>query len=139
MVGASHHEIDLEQLSRLSLAADGLAPTLVDDPQVHAAVTLATCNRFEVYLDVDRFHPSLELTLNAVARSSGVDRALVADSMRVLIGTQAAHHLFSVACGLESMVIGEDEIAGQVRRAAVTEPTIPRLHINVLADAELPP
>lgn len=120
MLGASHHEVDLERLSRLSLAAEGLSPTLVADPHVHAAVTLATCNRFEVYLDVDRFHPSLDLTMDAVARSSGVDRSLVADSLRVLIGTQAAQHLFAVACGLESMVVGEDEIAGQVRRALAT-------------------
>lgn len=123
MLGVSHHEVDLDLLSRLSLAADGLAPTLVANPRVHAAVTLATCNRFEVYLDVDRFHPSVEVTIDAVARSSGVERRLVADSMRVLVGTQAAQHLFSVACGLESMVVGEDEIAGQVRRALATAHT----------------
>lgn len=119
-LGVSHHEVDLDLLSRLSLAADGLAPALAVDPRVHGAVTLATCNRFEVYLDVDRFHPSVDLTIDTVARSSGVPRRLVADSMRVLVGTQAAQHLFSVACGLESMVVGEDEIAGQVRRALTT-------------------
>lgn len=134
MLGVSHHEVDLDLLSRLSLAADGLACTLADDPGVDAAVTLATCNRFEVYLDAARFHPSVDLTLDAVARSSGVESRLVADSMRVLVGTQAAQHLFSVACGLESMVVGEDEIAGQVRRAlatahaqSTTNPTLERL------------
>lgn len=133
-LGVSHHEVDLDLLSRLSLAADGLAETLVAHPRVHGAVTLATCNRFEVYLDVDRFHSSVDLTMDTVARSCGVDRRVVADSMRVLVGTQTAQHLFSVACGLESMVVGEDEIAGQVRRAlataqtrGTTSPTLERL------------
>lgn len=141
MLGVSHHDVDLDLLSRLSLAEDGLAARLTSShPHVRGAVVLSTCNRFEIYLDLDRFHSAVDFTMDSVAASSGVELRVVVDRMSVLLGTQAAQHLFSVASGLESMVVGEDEIAGQVRRAlavarqqGTTNPTLERLLQYALA------
>lgn len=118
MVGASHHDVTLDEVSRLALAADGLAAHLTSSsPDVKGAVVLSTCNRFEVYLDLERFHDAVDLTTESIAQAAGLDVNFVVDAMRVVIGTAVGQHLFSVASGLESMVVGEDEIAGQVRQA----------------------
>lgn len=135
LVGASHHDVTLDEISRLAAAETGLARALVDaSGDVSGAAVLSTCNRFEVYLDVDRFHDAVELTIAKVAELAGLDHDLVIDRMRVVVGTAVAQHLFSVASGLESMVVGEDEIAGQVRHALAmaqvertTTPTLERL------------
>jgi glutamyl-tRNA reductase len=121
MVGASHHDVTLDEVGRLALAADGLAVRLTStSPDVKGAIVLSTCNRFEVYLDLERFHDAVDLTTESIADAAGLDVNFVVDAMRVVIGTAVGQHLFSVASGLESMVVGEDEIAGQVRQALAT-------------------
>ncbi|MDD2859042.1 MAG: glutamyl-tRNA reductase [Candidatus Nanopelagicales bacterium] len=121
MVGASHHDVTLDEVSRLALATDGLALRLTStSPDVKGAIVLSTCNRFEIYLDLERFHDAVDLTTESVAQAAGLDVNFVVDAMRVVIGTAVGQHLFSVASGLESMVVGEDEIAGQVRQALAT-------------------
>ena len=123
---ASHHELDLEALEQLSSGARSIGSSAVQACQMIAgAVVLATCNRFEVYLDVsaeappterDLLHASQEVArLIAVESGVSVDAALSAFTVRS--GLDVAEHLFSVASGLDSMVVGEREIAGQVRRA----------------------
>jgi glutamyl-tRNA reductase len=121
LVGASHHDVTLDEISRLSTAGKGLARRLVDSSDdVAGAVVLSTCNRFEVYLDLVRFHEAVEATTALVAELAGVEHEFVVDAMRVSVGTSVVQHLFSVASGLESMVVGEDEIAGQVRASLAT-------------------
>ena len=121
LVGASHHDVALEEINRLAEANRGLAARLVEaSDDIKGAVVLSTCNRFEVYLDLDGFHDAIDLTTTTVAELAGLDRSSVVESMRVVVGTSVAQHLFSVASGLESMVVGEDEIAGQVRQALST-------------------
>ncbi len=117
LVGASHRDVTLDELARLSVGGSTLMSRLVESPHVAGAVLLSTCNRFEIYLDADRFHDGVDATTGAVADSSGLDRDFVVDAMRVTVRSSVAQHLFSVASGLESMVVGEDEIAGQVRHA----------------------
>lgn len=118
LVGASHHEVPLESIEQLARSGDVLARRLVEaTPDVRGAVVVSTCNRFEVYLDLIHFHDALDTTMAAIADLSGVEQEFVADTMRVSVGTAVAQHLFSVASGLESMVVGEDEVAGQVRTA----------------------
>lgn len=84
---------------------------------VEECVTLSTCNRTEVYVqgEGNRFR-ELE---TALARAAGCDGEWVKGLVRRYQGQRALHHLFRVACGMESMVIGEDEILGQVRDAYV--------------------
>jgi glutamyl-tRNA reductase len=144
LVGASHHDVTLEELERLSAAAPGLARRLVDaSDDVVGATVLATCNRFEVYLDLGRFHDAVELTTRMVADQAGLPHGPVADSMRVVVGSSVPQHLFSVAAGLESMVVGEDEIAGQVRDALAlahaertTSPALERMLQQALATSK---
>lgn len=121
LVGASHHDVTLDELDRLMSAEQGLAERLINAGQdISGAVVLSTCNRFEIYLDLNNFHSAIETTTNTVAELANLDKHVVVESMRVAIGTSVAQHLFSVASGLESMVVGEDEIAGQVRMALAT-------------------
>ncbi len=86
---------------------------------------LATCNRFEAYLDVDealstRLDSAADLVFSTLAGSVGEDAATLRASAKLLQGEAAIRHLFAVSSGLESVVIGEDEISGQVQRALTT-------------------
>lgn len=114
---ATHTDLDLETVGTLSAGAADVAAS-VDLP----AVTLATCNRLEIYAESGSNSPeALEESRNrliaAVAESSGLDEATVARSFKTLVDGDAAHHLFEVGAGLDSAVVGEREIAGQVRRS----------------------
>src|SRR5699024_11402165 len=84
---ASHEHLDLEVLDALTRGADAL-PTVIDelqaeraaageDPVVAGDVVVSTCNRLEVYLDADRFHEGVDLVVDAVARTSGLDREVI--------------------------------------------------------------
>lgn len=114
---ASHSELDLETVGTLSSGAAGVAAS-VDLP----AVTLATCNRIEIYAESASDRPEdleagQQKLLTAVAEASGLDQETVARSFRTLTEDEAVSHLFKVGAGLDSAVIGEREIAGQVRRS----------------------
>ncbi|UTT59593.1 glutamyl-tRNA reductase [Cellulosimicrobium cellulans] len=124
---ASHHELDLDALERLSTGAHSIGGSAVAACDViTGAVVLATCNRFELYLDVDApldgtgVQHATEHVARMVAEASGVEVAEALASFRTRAGTEVAEHLFAVASGLDSMVVGEREIAGQVKRALET-------------------
>ncbi|WP_260459272.1 glutamyl-tRNA reductase, partial [Actinotalea ferrariae] len=122
---ASHRDLDLDVLEQLSSGGHSVGTAVVaDSPDVTGSVVLATCNRFEVYLDVAadpqdqaRTDAVVKATVDAVAAASGLAHEDVAASLQPRIGPAVARHLFAVASGLDSMVVGEREVAGQVRRA----------------------
>jgi glutamyl-tRNA reductase len=120
---ANHRNASLDILERLSVGAPSATRALVhDEIFVSGAVVLATCNRFEAYLDIDEPLTggevvAVESVVEAMAEASGVDVDLLRASVAVHHGADAAAHLFAVTSGLESLVVGEDEISGQVRRA----------------------
>ncbi|HKP07608.1 MAG TPA: glutamyl-tRNA reductase [Microbacterium sp.] len=120
---ANHRNASLDILERLSVGAPTATRALVDDEIfVSGAVVLATCNRFEAYLDIDEpltggEAVAAESVIEAMADASGVAVDLLRASVAVHQGADAAAHLFAVTSGLESMSVGEDEISGQVRRA----------------------
>ena len=139
-VTASHKTASFDLLERLSRTPDGVAPTLVDmTPCVQGAVVLATCNRFEAYVEMDEPVTAagaigVEAVLEAVESVTGVPAREMDGAYTVHSGRRVAEHLFSVASGLESVVSGEGEIAGQVRRAlksarkeGTTSPELERL------------
>lgn len=134
LVGTSHHEISLETLDALSQGAEQLLSRVSAPDYVNGAVVLATCNRLEVYLDAGLFHDAIDHTTAVLAEASGFTQERVAELMRVSVGASIAEHLFAVAAGLESMVVGETEVSGQVGRAlaeardvAATTPALERL------------
>ncbi|MGZ0713153.1 glutamyl-tRNA reductase (plasmid) [Coraliomargarita sp. W4R53] len=123
---ANHRNASLDILERLSVGAPQATRALVDDELfVEGAVVLATCNRFEAYLDIEEPLTgadvvAVESVVQALASCSDIPVDLLRASLAVHHGSDAAAHLFAVTSGLESIVIGEDEISGQVRRALDT-------------------
>jgi glutamyl-tRNA reductase len=123
---ANHRNASFDLLEKLSIGAPSLATSLVSDSDfIQGAVVLATCNRFEAYLDVDEpltaaAALAAEQAIEVLAEASDVEVGDVRETLTVLCGDTVAEHLFSVSSGLESVAIGEDEIAGQVRRALDT-------------------
>lgn len=120
VVGLSHRSAPVSVLERASLAADTqaklLQDTLAAEPAVEAAV-LATCNRIELYADVDKFHAGVAELSTLLAQHSGVGLDELTPYLYVHYEDRAVHHLFSVACGLDSMVVGEGQILGQIKDA----------------------
>ncbi|MBB0230691.1 glutamyl-tRNA reductase [Streptomyces calidiresistens] len=107
-------------LERAALAPDTrgklLRDTLGTDTAAEAAV-LSTCNRIELYADVDRFHEGVSDLTAALSRHSGLPVGELAAHLYTRWEDRAVHHLFSVACGLDSMVVGEGQILGQIKNA----------------------
>jgi glutamyl-tRNA reductase len=123
VIGLNHRTVPLELLERTTVPPDGLAKALHDlmsRPNVNEAVLLSTCNRTEVYAVAERFHGAFQDIrdfLCDVARMAPEDLQPHLYSQH---DAAAAAHLFSVAAGLESAVLGESEILGQVRSAWAT-------------------
>lgn len=118
VVGLSHRSAPVSILERASLSADTqvklLQDTLAAEPAAEAAV-LATCNRIELYADVDKFHAGVAELSTLLAQHSGVGLEELTPYLYVHYEDRAVHHLFSVACGLDSMVVGEGQILGQIK------------------------
>ena len=117
---ANHRNTSFDLLEKLSFGAPDAAQGLVDNTDaVHGAVVLATCNRFEAYLDIDdaAAEAATNAAVDAMSRASGVASADLRSAVTVLASDEVVTHLFAVTSGLESVVVGEDEIAGQVGRA----------------------
>lgn len=120
---ASHKNAGFDMLERLSANAEQAAPRILDGHDaLQGAVVVATCNRFEAYLDLDTPEGSSPVAaVHEAIRAVGTVAGLEAEELRTTFGfvhgNAVAGHLFSVASGLESVVVGEGEIAGQVRRS----------------------
>lgn len=118
VVGLSHRSAPVSVLERATLGADAqsklLQDTVAAEPAAEAAV-LATCNRIELYADVDKFHAGVAELSTLLAQHSGVGLEELTPYLYVHYEDRAVHHLFSVACGLDSMVVGEGQILGQIK------------------------
>lgn len=120
---ANHRNTEFDVLDRISRAADSTGADVVAAHDfVRGAVVVATCNRFETYLELDEpvtggVLLAREAVLEAVAESTGADADALRASAVVLSGDDVVRHLFAVSSGLESMVVGEEEISGQVQRS----------------------
>ncbi|MEU3858893.1 glutamyl-tRNA reductase [Streptomyces sp. NPDC028722] len=118
VVGLSHRSAPVSVLERAALSTDAqvklLQDTVAAEPATEAAV-LATCNRIELYADVDKFHAGVAELSTLLAQHSGVGLEELTPYLYVHYEDRAVHHLFSVACGLDSMVVGEGQILGQIK------------------------
>lgn len=120
VIGLNHRSAPLELLERISAPHSDLPAALgrlADLPNVDEAIVLSTCNRLEVYAWAEKFHAAYEHILDHLATGASVAAAEAAGSTYSLYGTDAIRHLYSVVSGLDSVVLGEAEIQGQVRRA----------------------
>jgi glutamyl-tRNA reductase len=120
VVGLSHKSASVATLERASVGGDALGK-LIDDvvrlPDVAETFVISTCNRVEIYTEVDRFHGAVNGVTELLARHSGIPTDDLTPSLYVHYEDRAVQHLLAVASGLESMVVGEDQILGQVRNA----------------------
>lgn len=119
-VGISHRTAPVRTLERVTIPADQLDKILGEllhsDHLCEAFVT-STCNRVEVYAVAETFHGGLDDVTRVLARHAGAEVAELADSLYVYYAGAAVEHLFSVAAGLDSMVVGEAQILGQLRQS----------------------
>lgn len=118
-LGLNHNTAPLDLRGRFAFSMDQIEPTLKGLRESLArqpeATILSTCNRTEIYCAGDR--PDLDHTLEWLAHSGGVSPALLRSHAYTLEGDQAARHAFRVASGLDSMVLGEPQILGQMKDA----------------------
>jgi glutamyl-tRNA reductase len=120
VVGLSHRSAPIAVLEQLAVDTDG-ATKLIEDvlanPHVSEATVVATCNRLEIYAAVDRFHGSVEDICRSLCELTGQEPDDVVPHLYVHYDDGAISHLFHVAAGLDSMVVGEGQILGQTREA----------------------
>ena len=120
VVGLNHRTVPLDLLERMTVPSSLLPKALADltsREHVTEAVVLSTCNRIEVYAFAEKFHGAYQDIRNFFAEVSHVAPEEFSDHLTSLYDGDAARHLFSVASGLDSAVLGEHEILGQVRSA----------------------
>src|SRR3984957_18152321 len=120
VVGLSHKSAPLATLERAVLTGDARLKLLHDvlhAEDVAGALIVSTCNRVEVYADVGKFHSAVAAVCDLLARHSGVPLGELTPHLYVHYENRAVQHLLAVTCGLDSMVVGESQILGQVRQA----------------------
>jgi len=119
-LGISHKTAPLELRERLALT-EGRAAGVLNDLRSHAqvgeAAAISTCNRTELYLVVTDPVEAENVALGALSRQAGIRPTELIESLYSYRGIEAARHLYRVAAGLDSMILGEAEIQGQVKRA----------------------
>ena len=126
VVGLNHRTVPLDLFERMTVPLARVPKALADltsREHVTEAVVLSTCNRIEVYAFAERYHGAYQDIRNFFAEASHVPPEEFSDHLVGLFDGDAARHLFSVASGLESAVLGEHEILGQVRMAWETAAT----------------
>ena len=119
-VGLSHASAPVTMLERAVVSGDAQVKLLQDvsaSENVVGSLVLSTCNRIEVYAEVDRFHGGVAAICELLARHAGLPLSQLTKSAYLHYEDRAVQHLLTVACGLESMVVGESQILGQVRQA----------------------
>src|SRR6185312_5665505 len=119
-IGLNHRSASPELLERAAVTPEDVPKVLHDllaGEHVTEAVLLTTCNRVEVYAETATFHGGVTEVGEVLARTAGLPFEELHRSLYVHHEARAVQHLFSVACGLDSMLVGEAQILGQVRQA----------------------
>lgn len=140
-IGLSYKTAPVAILERAAIGPEDmpkLLHELVRGEHVSEAVILSTCNRVEAYVDVAKFHGGVFEVSQALARHAGMDVSDFGEYLYVHYEQAACQHLFRVAAGLDSMVVGEPQILGQVRSAyaaAVDQQTVGKVLHELLQRA----
>ncbi|MBB6627392.1 glutamyl-tRNA reductase [Nocardioides sp. KIGAM211] len=120
VVGISHNSAPVALLERVALDGDGVHKLIHDAAaceHVNEVTVISTCNRLEIYADVDRFHGSVEDVSRLLVDRAGETTEGMLPHLYVHYDDGAVSHLFQVAAGLDSMAVGEGQILGQTREA----------------------
>lgn len=120
VIGLNHATAPLDVLEQVTVAPDALDKALHDlslRPYVSEGVVLSTCNRTEVYILAERFHGAFQDVRDFLAQISFVAPEILNDHLYTFYDDQAIEHLFRVSAGVDSAVLGEVEILGQLKRA----------------------
>ena len=142
-LGVSHHTAPLELREQLALPegrAAGVVNALVTEESIAEAAALSTCNRTELYLVATDSVEAESAALGVLAREAEIPPTELLGLLYSLRGAETAHHLYQVTAGLDSMILGEAEIQGQVKRAyelalveGATGPILNRMFRGALA------
>jgi glutamyl-tRNA reductase len=119
-VGVSHRTAPVALLEQFAMAPEDRVKALhelVGSDHVSEALVLSTCNRIEVFAEVERFHGGVTDVSRVLARQAGATVEELSPYVTVHYEDQAVAHLFTVAAGLDSMVVGETQVLGQLRAA----------------------
>jgi glutamyl-tRNA reductase len=120
VVGLNHRTVPLDVLERMTVS-DARLPKALHDlrtrPNLSGAVVLSTCNRTEIYAIAERYHGAIDDIRTFLTDLSGLNVEDFSDHIYAYHDDFAVSHLFKVASGLDSAVVGETEILGQVRTA----------------------
>jgi glutamyl-tRNA reductase len=120
VVSVSHKTTPVDVLAAVAMDASAsgkLADALIASEHIDETVVLSTCNRTELYASVSRFHGGLDDLTSGLADFAGLDVAELRNMCSVYFDEGAVAHTFAVAAGLDSMVVGENQILGQVKTA----------------------
>lgn len=120
VLGLSHRSAPIALLEAVALdppRAAALATAVGDGENINEVVVLATCNRVEVYAVAATFHGAVTEIGEALAAATGVPLAVLREHLYVHYQDRAIAHVFSVACGMDSMAVGEGQVLGQLRLA----------------------
>ena len=120
VVGISHKTAPVALLEQVALDGDGVDKLLSDVvacEHVTEATVIATCNRLEIYADVDRFHGSVEDVSRLLVDRASESTEAILPHLYVHYDDGAVSHLFQVVAGLDSLALGEGQILGQARSA----------------------
>jgi glutamyl-tRNA reductase len=120
VVGLNHRTVPLELLERMNVSSARLPKVLADlagREHVSEAVVLSTCHRTEVYAVAERYHGAVQDIRHAFSELAFIPPEDFSDHLYTYFDEGAVSHLFAVAAGLDSVVLGESEILGQVRQA----------------------
>lgn len=120
VVGLNHRTAEVALLEQITVPRHGLPKALhalAEREHLAEVALLSTCNRTEIYARTTRFHPGVDDVRQFLAEHSGLDDDELAATLYTFHDDAAVSHLFGVAAGLDSMILGEGEILGQVREA----------------------
>ena len=123
VVGMSHKSAPLEVLEKVALdptASVKLSQLVLETPFVTESVVVSTCNRVEIYVEAERFHGAVEEVSRLLAEHAQLGREEFVRHVYVHFDEAAVAHLFGVAAGMDSMILGESQILGQVRDSLLT-------------------
>lgn len=121
VIGISHHSAPIDVLEKVAaIDSELVIEDLGSGDAVAESLLLSTCNRVEVYTDVARFHAAVESLTGVLAKAAGMSADQLAAHLYVHYEDAAVRHAFRVASGLDSMVMGDEQILGQFRDAFKT-------------------